>query len=735
MSVIQTIRNKYGKIAGAVIAIALIGFIISDARNGSFGNFFGGRESQIMKVNGIKIEPKEYQLRLKEYETLYAMFNSKEQKDDLKRAQNNELVVNNMVYETVVEDQCEKLGIQTSEDEKKELIYGANANYMVRQFQINGDQIFIDRETNSFDPGRVKGFEKQLADQGAQIDPAGKIREQWEITKDYVLRMSNINKFNAMFAGGVFVPVYQAKRNASDQNSSATIRYVKIPFSSVADNDVKVTDEDMKAYMQAHKAMFESDQPSRSIEYVSFDIIPSSSDTARALDALAEIRADFAATKDNKTFENNKSDYVNGYSEAYLNNKSFKSRFADSILEMPAGQIYGPYFENNAYKLTKVVSKKTLPDSVKWRHIMVRVKAQGKELMSDTAAKMKMDSAVAEIKAGVKFDSVVMKYSDDNNPNLKEKNGEYTMGLIQRPGLPDTSMGNFIFEGPNGASKLMKADNPNFTAYEYIQIEEQKEIGPCSQISTIVKNLTPSDSTVMAIYGKANEFAGKSTNPDEFDATAKKLGMNKRLGDNIKASNFTLPGLGAIPREMIRWTFEHKTGEISPVFQIGEERYVVAKMVAVQNKGMMELTAANRPMIEQKVKDEKKGEIIAKKYAGSTSLDAISQAANIPVQQADTVVLGGGYIPSLGYEPKVTGYAFCTTFQPNTLSPAIKGQAGVYFITVLNRNIKSADDPAMMQMIAQQRYMAENQLRNQISQMMQQTIVKMADVKYNVTAF
>ena len=64
MSVIQTIRNKYGKIAGAIIAVALIGFIISDARNGSFGNFFGTHDSNVMNINGSKIDPKEYQSRI-----------------------------------------------------------------------------------------------------------------------------------------------------------------------------------------------------------------------------------------------------------------------------------------------------------------------------------------------------------------------------------------------------------------------------------------------------------------------------------------------------------------------------------------------------------------------------------------------------------------------------------------------------------------------------------------------
>ncbi len=732
MSVIQTIRNKYGKIAGAVIAIALVGFIVSDARNGSFGNFFGGRETQIMKVDGVKIEPKEYQQRLKEYETLYAMFNSREPKDDLKRAQINEQVISMIAYETYVEEQCAKLGIQTSEEEKKELIYGGNADNLVKQYQIEGNMIFINKETNSFDPGYVKAFEKQLADDGARIDPAGKIRESWEMTKSYVLRMSNINKFNTMFAGAAYVPTYLAKRTAADQNSMASIRYVKIPLSSVNDADVKVSDEEIKTYMAAHKAMFETDQPSRSIEYVSFDIIPASADTARALGSLEEIKAEFGTTKDNKAFVNNKSDEVNSFSEAYYSKNTFKSRFADSIMAVPAGNIYGPYYEDNAYKLTKVISRKTLPDSVKFKHILVRVKAQGKDIMSDTAAKMKIDSAIAEIKAGVKFDSVVMKYSDDNDP---KKKGSYDWTLVQRPGLPDTAMGDFIFEGAVGAMKLIKISQENYVAYEYLLIEEQKAISSTIQMATVVKNLAASDSTVMAIYGKANEFAGKNTTAADFDATSKKLNLNKRIGDNIKAGNFTIAGLGAVPRDMIRWAFEKKVGDISSVFQLGESRYVVAKLIAVQEKGLVEVTAANRPIFEQKIKDEKKAEAIGKKYAGSASLDAIAQASNSPVQQADTVILGGGYVPVLGYEPKVTGYAFNKGFNTNTLSPAIKGTNAVYFIMVTNRNVMAADNPAMGPMVNQQRYQMEGQLRNQIGQVMQSSLIKMADVNYNVSAF
>ena len=513
----------------------------------------------------------------------------------------------------------------------------------------------------------------------------------------------------------------------------AAIKYVKVPFTSVADNDVKVTDDDIKDYMQKHAALFQADLPTRSIEYISFDINPSSADTARALDALAEVKADFAAAKekDVKTMINNKSDNPQSYSEAFLNKRTFTSRFADTIMALPVGTVYGPYFENGSYNLTKVIDRKTLPDSVKIRHILVRIKAQGKEILSDTLAKARIDSAVAAINAGAPFDSMVMKYSEDDGS--KQKGGEYTFTLQQKPTL-DSAFGEFIFNGKAGEKKIVKADNGNYTGYHYIEIIEQNGIAPAIQVATISKNLVPSDSTVNAIYGKANEFAGKNPTAAEFDAAVKKQNLDKRIGDNVKINSFTISGLGA-SRDIIKWMFDHKVGDVSQVFQLGEQRYVVAKLTAETEKGLAELTPSNRPAIEGRVREEKKAGLIKKKYGGATSLETVAQTANQQVQQADSVMLGGTYVPNLGYEPKVVGYAFCQTFQPNTVSPGIKGQGGVYFITVLNRTNGAPDPNTMQQMVGQQRTSYDAQMKNAIGQLLQQTVSKMADVKYNPDNF
>ena len=733
MSVIQTIRNRYGKIAGGVIAIALIGFIISDARNGSFGNFFGGHDSNVMTVNGVKIDPKEYQQRLKEYETLSMIYNKTKTLDDAQRAQMDEQAVQSIVEEVVIGEQCDKLGIQTSDDEKKEMIYGPNVDPMVANFTLEGQPIFINRDTHQFDASIIKQFEKEITDQAQKVDPTGKYKEQWDAVKKYVTRRSRINKFHMMMTNSVYVPLFVSKQVATDQSSMAAIKYVKVPFTSVADNDVKVSDEEVKDYMAKHAALFQTDEPTRSIEYVSFDINPSSADTARALSALTDIKADLAAAKekDTKGFVNNKTDDPNAYTEAFLNKRTFTSRFADSIMEAPVGSVYGPYYENGGYKITKIVDRKSLPDSVKNRHILVLTKAQGNDVATDSAAKMKLDSAIAEIKSGVKFDSVVQKYSVDDGS--KSQGGESTITLIQRPNVPK-EFGDFIFEGKTGETKTVKVSNDNFAGYYYIEILEQKGISPAVQTATIVKNLAPSDSTVNAIYGKANEFAGRNTTPDLFEGTIKKQNLDRRIGDNIKVTNFSITGLGPA-REVVRWMFEHKVGEISPVFQLGQQRYVVAQLISVAEKGMVPLSAANRPQIEQKIREEKKADMISKKYSGS--LDAIAAASGQQVQQADSVIAGGGFVAGLGYEPKVIGYSFDPGFQVNTVSTGIKGMGGVYFVTVLNRTSSQlpSDQNLLMQILASQRRNQEMQLMNGVNQSLQQTIMRKADATYNPSNF
>ena len=737
MAVIQSIRNRYGKIAGGVIGVALISFIISDARNGSFGRLFGN-STNVMTVNGTKIDAKEYQQRVKEYETLTQIYSSRGPLDDAARAQISEQVLQSIAFETVAEEICDKMGIIVSEQEKKDMIYGPNAHQLIRQFSFQGQQIFNNPETKQFDPARVKGIEDQLTKDPKQ-DPGGQIMEGFRAVKSYVLRMARIDKLNTMMSAGAYAPMYTAKRSVMDNMQKASIRFVKVPFATIPDDQVKVSDDDIKAYMQKHKAMFETEQASRAIEYVSFDVIPSSADSARTLGALEEMKAEFASTKDDKTFVGSKTEDNNPYNGAYVSSKNFGSRYADTIMKQATGSVFGPYFDNGAYHISKMIDRKSLPDSVKFRQIVVFITDGKNTAMTDSAAKIKIDSIANALKAGASFDTLFARY----NPQNAQQNpkGEIPVTLQAMPQLQEQlnkEFTDFIYEGHAGEKKIIKINNEKtngYQAYHYVDIIEQTGMGPVAQIATITKSLYPSDSTSDAIFARANEFASKSTDAATFDATAKKMGVDKRVGDNLRESSFTIQGLGPA-RDVVKWAYNHKVGEVAKdPFRLSDQRYVVAKLVSINEKGLAPVTAMNRPMFEQRIRDEKKADMIAAKYKGA-ALEAIATGVGATVAQSDSVILGGAMLPGLGYEPKVVGYTFSPSLQPNTVSPGIKGQGGVYFISVLSKGTVPAPDAMQQQMMLMQaRQQEEYQLRGYLGQMLQPMMTRKAEIKYNIDNF
>lgn len=329
------------------------------------------------------------------------------------------------------------------------------------------------------------------------------------------------------------------------------------------------------------------------------------------------------------------------------------------------------------------------------------------------------------LNSGADFNAVAAKYSEDDGS--KNNGGEYTFTLQQKPGI-SKEFGDFIFDGKVGEKKTVKVENSAYAGYHYIEILDQKGVQTAAKLATVSKSLFAGDNTVNAVYAKANEFAGKNSTGKAFDEAIKKENLNKRVGDNIKESDFVIPGIGS-SREIIRWVYDAKVDDVSPVFQL-DGRYIVAKLSGIQEKGLMKLNPTIRPAIENIVRTQKKGQMIADKYKSMNNLDAIASASAQPAKQIDSFNISLQFISDLGYEPKVAGYTFYQGFKPNTMSPAIKGMDGVFFVNLLQRTtINVPVDPAME---AQKKMMAESQYRQQASQQVMEMLRKKADIKYSV---
>ncbi len=710
MSVIQSLRTKYGKVVGFIIAISLVGFLLMDAGD-NIRKIFSGEE-YIAKVEGEKIDPRDYSIRINELEGLYAAMGN--DLDDNTKAQIHTTVLNEMIYEKLVAGQMEDLGLVLTKEEEKDLITGANPHPLVMQFPY-----FKNPQTGAFDPQALMAFEQRKIDMNNP--QAQKAMEQWEMMKSYIKRQALLQKYSTLIAGAVYTPKFISDLATKDQSVMASIRFVKVPYTTVNDNEVKLTDADINDYIKRHAAQYRIDDPTRSMEYVAFDVQPSKDDTDAVLNVITSLKGEFSTTTDNENFVNRNSDEA--YTGTYVSKKTYMSQYADSIISLPVGAVYGPYFENGNYKLTKVTERTTLPDSVKVRHILVKTKDRGSDVLSDSAAKKRIDSVEIAAKSGADFNQLVTTYSDDEGS--KNTAGEYEFNLAQRPQI-SKEFGDFIFEGRTGEKKIVKVENDNYAGYHYIEILSQKDVQPVVKLATIVKPLFASIETENMVYAKANEFAGKNTTAKAFDESIKKQNLNKLVADNVKVNDFIIPGLGT-SREIIRWMYEAKKDDISPVFHL-DGRYVIGKLNTIREKGLMQVDESNRPMLEAQVKAEKKAKLIADKYKGQ-SLDAISTATGMLVQNVDSFNAASTYLPTLGYEPKAVGYAFFDGLKPNTVSPGIKGQDGVLFISLVSKqNITPNVDSAQLQ---QQAMMQTMQLKSSVSSMLQQILLRNAEIKYS----
>ncbi|HYD22672.1 MAG TPA: SurA N-terminal domain-containing protein, partial [Flavipsychrobacter sp.] len=257
MSVIQKIRTKYAKLAGGVIALALVAFILMDALSSRTSNLFGD-DTSIAKVNGEKIDYIAYSQRTKDYETLYG---STQAIDDNFRAQINSMALEDLVKEQLIMEQAEKLGLTVTEAEKKDLIYGNDPDAGVR-----GYQAFINPDTKMFDPQYVKLFEQQVD----QLDPTGKARQHWETYKAYILRNNLSKKYNTMFTAAVYMPKFLVEARAEQQANMVNLDFVALTYDLIKDEEVKLSDADYKKYLEDHKYEFYNQEDTRSIEYVAF---------------------------------------------------------------------------------------------------------------------------------------------------------------------------------------------------------------------------------------------------------------------------------------------------------------------------------------------------------------------------------------------------------------------------------------------------------------------------------
>lgn len=692
MQIIQTIRDKGAAIVIAVIALSLIGFILMDAKQGS-NRFFSSLSSSIGKVNGEAIEKAEFEKKLKFADNMAKQQAQQSGRPAPDAAQIREQVWNQMVAEKVFYGEAQKLGIKFTSPELSAILKSNDPSNPLMQ-----DQSMVDPATGRLDESKattaINTIKKAKGDQYEMIN--AQIAEPQKLA-------SISGKYFALLNASAYYPNWMKEKDSAETKSFANISYVSIPYGVISDSTTKVTDNEIDIYVQKHKKQFKQEE-GRMISYVAFSQLPNADDSAKTKELVAGLKEGFTTDPNTKAFVARNTSVIE-FDSNYLPKAKIRSSYVDTIAKQPIGSVYGPYVDGGAYILAKMMGTKQMPDSIKCRHILVKIADKTGQMREDSVARKLIDSIAVAIKGGADFNALVLKYSDDEGSNKNK--GEYKFSSSSQ--LVD-SFYNTVFYNPTGTKKIVKGQSQDYIGYHYIEVLDQWKFGPAYKIAFLAKEILPSDATIQNANLNATKLSGQKDSK-EFEAYCAKNGLQKISWPTIVKENDFTVGQLQDARQLVRWIFEAKKGAVSEPFNIGEQ-FIVATVDKIQSEGTQEATAA-RPMVEGIIRNEKKAEVIIKKLGANVTLESAAAAYSrqIEIAGADSsITFGSQMIPNVGEEPKVIGAGFNKENQTKVSGP-IAGNNGVYVVKVNSINSKPADAP---EVAAQQKSQKITTLRSQV---------------------
>ena len=682
MATLQNIRNKAGLLVAIVIGLALFAFILGDLM-GSGSSSIG--KKSVAEINGKGVGISDYMDREKSLREFYELNSGGQSLDaDLERQIQQE-TWRRLVRETIMESSYQKLGIYVSLDELKTMVtgnqsMGLDGNPTLSQPHPIVQQMFANPETGQLNRAVMTNYFNALDNpQFAQE------KRRWVfIEKEIVDEKMNQKYFNLVKKG--FQPSsLDLKDHITETGKSTDFAYISKSFSEVTDEEINFTESDLKQYFKLHKETYKQNA-SRTFQYVVFEVVPSEKDVENANYWTSQTKVEFSRTANAEVQR-----YVNGTSDQpfdvrYYTYDELPTIIRDSVFNASPEDIFGPYREDESYKLARMNDVQRRPDSVRARHILLSLQAYAGNMQ---VIRGLADSLVGVIENGGNFNQIALEYSaDESNRAIGGDLGWFSEGNMV------TEFNDACFE--NNRGDLVTAETQFGT--HIIRIEDQSRPVRKIQMASIIRNIYASDETNQEYYNRAVKFRGKATDLEKFTEQAREFGLDPRFAPNITKDQQTIPGIED-PIQITKWAYTSEVNSVSNIFSQSDEKYVVAVLTEASEEGYADLEDV-RAEVTLAVKKEKKAEKLAdllnEQLAGVSDLTQFGIDNNENVGEATQVKFANTYVTGVGLEPYIVGAAMYLPV--DQLSKPLIGESGVFVLYVTNRTEPAPDeevDPAV----------------------------------------
>ena len=702
MALINKIRERSG-IAIGFIAIGMLIFIVAGDLFGGQSRFFGGPDTTVGAIAGSSVDYKDFEAEFDKAKMNFANQQGR-QPNDQEAAGLRDQTWNSLISRTMLDKQFAALGLTVTDKELKDMVQGANPHPAIKQ-------AFTDPKTGVFDRAKVKEYLRGLDKQAPEQQAA------WHDFENNLRPDRMRTKYEALLKMSSYVTKFEAERLKSEQEMSAAADVLFVPYFSVADSLIAVTDAQLTDYIARHRDRFKVEE-GRSIEYVTIPVTASADDSAAVVQEMAQLATQFKTTANDSLFVRANSDQP--YSAAFVGLGDLPQELRNAG-NLTVGEVYGPFKVNGGLQLVKVSAEKMgAAPAARASHILIKAAAQTPE--AEAEAKQKAQDLINRINKGEDFAALAAQFGTDGTASQGGDLGYFTKGRM----VPEFETAIF------GAKALGTLPAPVKTQFGYhvIKITAMPN-ARTYQLATIQKAIQPSDLTHEAAYTKAQQLRASAADRAALVAAiAKDNTLAKQEAKDFPSTSRGVNNLQNA-RELVRWAYNEETqlGAISDPIEV-DNQFVIATLTGKREKGYA--TAENaREQVTAEVRKELKGKMITDKLAaakGQTLQDiAASYGPQAQVKQAPSVQFGNGSLPEVGYEPAAVGALF--GLKPGKRSAPIAGEQGVLIVQLDKMNEPAAQPQQPAQDAVALRKQLEQQRQSRAQNALYQALQEKADVQ------
>ena len=665
MAAIGKIRS-WGPILVSVIGLALFAFIAEELfRSCEATN--NEQRQQVGKVLGEKISVQEFQALVDEYQDVMKL----QGRDDLSEDELNRLkdqVWSTYVQNTLIADEAKKLGLAVT-DEEMQNVLREGTNPMLRNTP------FVDQQTGRFDVNLLTQFldnYKTAQTQSSQmVDQMRTVYRYWQWMEKNLRQQLLFTKYQSLIFGCMLSNPVSAQASFDEQNTESTILLASIPYSTVKDEEVKVEDADLKAKYNEQKEQFKQQIETRDIKYVSFQVKASDKDRAELLttmQAASDTLSKGAAPAD--VVRSAKSQVA--YMGLPVTRAALPRDIAGRLDSMIVGQTSAPFETafDNTLNVVKFIGKSQLPDSVEYRAIQVGG-------ASIDAARKTADSIMTALKGGAVFDSIARKYGQNGTKEW------FTSAMYQNSSVMNADSKN-VFAALNtlstGELKNLELTQGNII----IQVTDRRAMVDKYDVAIIKHSIDFSDETYSQAYNKFSQFVSESKTVEELEKKAAEFGFMVQDRNDVANYEHNVAGLRAT-REAMKWIFDAKVGEISPLYECGtNDHLLVVALTKVHEKGYRDWESVKDELTSEVTKD-KKFELLAQKLNGVTSIEGAQNKDAVVDTVRQITFSAPVFVNRTGSsEPALSG-AVAAAQKGEFSKAVVKGNGGAYVFKVLDQ--------------------------------------------------